>query len=185
MSHLLFILSREKERANIDGATYDLNKRELLYQMVDAMLNVRETGQVTEADLAPIRAGFLVTEESVWGRAGGWLAKLVNFSPELITVVDELAVHPQEAVRSRLCATLLDPHFSDVLIWPRVKRFLADPSPQVREMAVRLCIKRRNPRMIPALESALEIEPDDARRRRLQMAISLIKGEPYWLRDDN
>jgi hypothetical protein len=184
MPRPLFILSREKERAAIEGATYDPVKRELLYQMVDAVLAVRESGEVTEAQLAPIRAGFQVPEESVWSRAGSWLARLVEFAPGLITVVDELAAHRDEQVRCRLCASLTDRHFSDALIWPRLKRFLGDQNEKVREMAVRVCIKRQNPRMIPALEAALQAEHDAARRKRLQMAIALIKGEPYWLTEE-
>ena len=177
----LFILSREKERAVIDRVTFDHASRELLYDMVDAVWTVRESGQVSDLELAPIRKGFLATEEGVWGRAGAWLAKLVDFAPELISVVDELATHRNEVVRSRICATLTDRHYADALVWPRLKRFLADRSELVREMAVRVCIKRQNPRMLPPLEAALDAEEDTERRERLKMAIALIKGEPYWL----
>jgi HEAT repeat protein len=180
----LFILSREKERAAIDEATFDPGKRELLYQMVEAVWKVRETGQVTRAELAPIRAGFQVPEEGVWSRAGTWLARLVDFAPELTSVVDELAMHRDDDVRSRLCASLTDRHFPDSLIWPRLKRFLTDHSDQVREAAVRVCIKRQNSRMIPPLQAALEAEQDAGRRSRLRMAIALIKGEPYWLTEE-
>lgn len=177
----LFILSREKERAVIDRVTFDQASRELLYDMVDAIWTVRESGQVSDLELVPIRKGFLATEEGIWGRAGAWLAKLVEFAPELISVVDELATHRNEAVRCRICATLTDRHYADVLVWPRLKRFLADKSEMVREMAVRVCIKRQNPRMLPALQAALEEETDTERRERVKMAIALIKGEPYWL----
>ncbi len=177
----LFILSREKERAVIDRATFDPASRELLYDMVDAVWTVRESGQVSDLELVAIRKGFLATEEGVWGRAGGWLAKLVEFAPELIAVVDELATHRNEAVRCRICASLTDRHYADILVWPRLKRLLADRSELVREMAVRVCLKRQNPRMLPALEAALDEETDTERRERLKMAIALIKGEPYWL----
>jgi hypothetical protein len=181
MPRPLFILSRERERAAIDGVTFDPVKRELLYQMVEAVWTVRETGKFTEAELAPIRAGFLAPEESVWSRAGGWLAKLVEFAPELTRVVDELAGHRNELVRTRLCAVLADRRFPDILIWPRLKRFLTDRSELVRDMAVRVCIKRQGIKMVPALEAALEAEQDPQRQDRLKMAIALIKGEPYWL----
>jgi len=184
MSHTLFILSREKERAAVDGATFDQTKRELLYQMVDAVWAAREHGQVTEAELAPIRKGFHAPEEGVWSRAGAWLAKLVEFAPEVTKVVDELATHNNEHVRSRLCATLNDRHYPDVLVWPRLKRFLADRSELVRDAAVRVCIQRHNLKMIPALEAALDAEPNPKRRKRLQMAIALIRGEPYWLTEE-
>jgi hypothetical protein len=181
MPRSLFILSREKERAAVDGATYDPAKRALLYQMVEAVWTVRETGKVTEAELAPIRAGFLVAEESVWSRAGEWLAKLVEFAPEWTPVVDELARHRNELVRTHLCAALTDTRFPEILIWPRLQRLLADPSEKVRDMAVRVCIKRQGVKMVPALEAALDAERDESRRDRLKMAIALIKGEPYWL----
>jgi hypothetical protein len=184
MPRPLFILSREKERADIERVTFDPVKRELLYQMVEAVWTVRETGQVTEAVLAPIRKGFSMPEEGVWSRAGGWLAKLVEFAPELTKVVDELAAHRNEEVRYRLCAALTDRHFPDAFIWPRLKRFLTDRSDGVRDMAVRVCIKRQGTKLVPALESALDAEQDAGRRKRLQMAIALIKGEPYWLIDE-
>jgi hypothetical protein len=181
MSRPLFILSREKERAVIDGVTFDPARRELLYEMVEAVWRARETGRVTEAELMPIRKGFTMPEEGVWSRAGGWLAKLVEFAPELTRVVDELATHPDEAIRSRLCATLTDRHYPDGFIWPRLRRFLTDPSTGVREMAVRVCIKRQGTKVVPALEAALDAEQDESLRHRLEMAIALIKGEPYWL----
>jgi hypothetical protein len=181
MPRQLFILSRERERAAIDGVTFDPAKRELLYQMVEAVWTVRETGAVTAAELAPIRAGFLAEEEGIWSRAGVWLAKLVAFAPELTAVVDELAAHRNEVVRCHLCATLADIHFPETFIWPRLKRFLTDRGETVRDMAVRVCIKRQGAKMVPALQAALDDEQDEQRRDRLRMAIALIRGEPYWL----
>lgn len=184
MPRPLFILSREKERADIDRVTFDPAKRELLYQMIEAVWSVREKGQVTEVELSPIRRGFAVPEEGVWSRAGGWLAKLVDFAPELTAVVDELAAHRNEEIRCRLCATLTDRHYPDAFIWPRLKRFLTDRSDMVRDMAVRVCIKRQGTKMVPALEAALDAEQDDGRRNRLKMALALIRGEPYWLTEE-
>lgn len=184
MSRTLFILPREKERAAIDKATQDEGLRKLMYRMVDAVWNVRDNEKVTEADLLPIWNGLLAAEEVVWRRAGGWLAKLVDFAPELTPVVDELATHRDDNVRYRVCAALTDRHFSDALIWPRLKRFLADRNGEVRNMAVSVCIERQNPRMIPALEAALTAETDTERRKRVQMAISLIKGEAFWLSEE-
>jgi len=181
MSRPLFIFSREKECALIDAATLDPINRELLYQMVDAVLTVKERESVTMLELAPIWNGFMSEEESVWTRAGGWLAKLVDYSPELTSVVDELFIHQDDAVRSRICAALADKHIADSLVWPRLKRALADRSEQVREVAIKVCIKRQNPRMLPPLEAAYLAEPDEQRRERLQMAISLIRGEAFWL----
>lgn len=185
MPKALFILSREKERGAIDRATFDPAGRELLYEMIEAVWRVRESGNVTDLELAPIRKGFLAPEEGIWGRAGGWLAKLVDFAPETIAAVDDLAMHRNEAVRCRLCATLTDKHYADNPVWPRLKRFLADRSDSVREMAVRVCIKRQSPRMLPPLEAALEEEQDQERRERIKMAIALIKGEPYWLKESS
>src|SRR5688572_9094879 len=86
-----FILSREAERAAIDRVIRDPPKRRLLYEMVDAVLRVRESGAVTPAELAPIMAGFDATDEAIWGRAAGWLAKLHAFAPEVSTSLEELA----------------------------------------------------------------------------------------------
>jgi len=112
----LFILSREKERAAIDRVTFDPAGRELLYEMIEAVWKARESGRVTDLELIPIRKGFLAPEEGIWSRAGGWLAKLVNFAPELVYVVDDLAAHRSEAVRCRLCASLTDKHYADALV---------------------------------------------------------------------
>jgi len=181
MSRPLFILSREKERSLVDAATLDPLSRDLLYQMVDAVLTVKEREKVTMQELTPIWNGFLSEDEMVWTRAGTWLAKLVDYSPELTSVVDELFIHQDDAVRYRVCAALADRHIADALVWPRLKRALADRSEQVREMAIKVCIKRQNPRMLPPLEAAYLTETDEKRRERLQMAISLIRGEAFWL----
>jgi len=174
-------LSREKERAAIDRAIGDPLKRKYPYLMVDAVWMVRDTGMVTEAELAPIRAAFLERDPDIWRRAGGWLAKLVEFSNEVTGVVDELASHPDEAVRYRLCASLMDPRFPDVLIRQRLRKLLTDPSQMVREMTVTVCLKRPNQKLIPALEAARDVETLPELRQRLAMAITLIKGEPYYL----
>jgi len=181
MPNSLFILSREKERAAINRATSNLEKQELLYKMVDAVWQVRETGSVTEAELTPIRAGFLSDDEVVWSRAAGWLAKLVEFAPEMTAVVAELSAHRSAEVRYRLCASLNDPRYSDALILPRLKRLLADRNEDVRDMAAQVCLHRRPAKLLPALEAALAAEQDVGRRRRLKMAIAFIKSEPYWL----
>ena len=178
MSRPLFILSREKECSLIDAATLDPISRDLLYQMVDA---VTERESVTMLELAPIWHGFMSDEEAVWTRAGIWLARLVDYSPELTSVVDELLIHRDDAVRYRICAALADKHIPDAIVWPRLKRALSDRSEQVREMAIKVCIKRQNPRMLPPLEAAYQAEPDENRRERLKMAISLIRGEAFWL----
>lgn len=39
--------------------------------------------------------------------------------------------------------------------------------------------------MIPALEAALDAESHPKRRKRLEMAIALIRGEPYWLNEED
>jgi len=181
MSQTLFILSRERERAEVDGATLNPSSRDLLYQMVDAVLTAKQTARVTELELAPIRNGFFSEDEAVWSRAAIWLARLVDFAPELTSVVDELLANRDDSVRSRVCAALADKHIADALLWPRLKRVLADRSELVREMAITVCIKRQNPRMLPSLEAAYLAEPDEKRRERLQMAISLIRGEAFWL----
>ena len=181
MSRPLFILSREKERSMVDAAILNPISRDLLYQMIDAVLTVKERGSVTMYELASIWHGFMSEEEAVWTRAGGWLAKLVDYSPELTSVVDELLSHQNDVVRTRICAALADKHFPDTIVWPRLKRSLSDRSEQVREMAIKVCIKRQHPRMLPPLEAAYQTEQDESRRERLQMAISLIRGEAFWL----
>ena len=151
--------------------------------MVESVSIVRERERVTELELTPIRNGFFSEDETVWSRAGGWLAKLVDFAPELTSVLDELIMHRDEAVRTRACAALADRHIADALVWPRLKRALADRSGNVREVAIRVCIKRPNPRMLPPLEAAFNEEADELRRERLQMAVSLVRGAPFWLND--
>jgi len=158
MANTVFILSREKERAAIDRVTSNPARQELLYKMVDAVWRVRETGSVTEEELSPIREGFQSDSEIVWSRAAGWLAKLVEFAPEITSVVAELAAHRSPEVRCRLCASLADPRYSDVLILPRLKRLLGDSNDEVRDMAVQICLKRRPAKLLPTLEAALAAE---------------------------
>lgn len=174
-----FILSRETERAAIDRVIRDPAKRQLLYDMVDAVLRVRESGKVTEAELVPIRAGFDSPNEGVWGRAGGWLAKIVAFAPETVSLVQGLASHRSAGVRFRLCASLSESRFSDAVVLPLLRRLLTDRSKRVRDTAAGVCLRRQITDLLPELESELAGEREPGRRHDLERAIALIKGEAY------
>ena len=174
-----FILSRETERAAIDRVIRDAAKRQLLYDMVDAVLRIRESGKVTEAELASIRAGFDSPDEAVWDRAGGWLAKIVAFAPETVSVVEELASHRSAGVRFRMCASLSDSRFSDAVVLPLLRRLIIDRSEKVRDMVAGVCLRRQITNLLPELESELAAEREPRRRRDLERTIALVKGEEY------
>src|SRR5262245_46594374 len=150
-----FIFSRETERTHIDRAMRDPAKRALLYEMVDAVLRVNETGKITEAELTPIRAGLQSSDERVWGRAGGWLSKLHTYAPETASAIDELASHRSAHVRFRLCGSLSERRFADSFVLPLLRRFLNDRSARVRDMAVGVCLRRQLKELLPELEAML------------------------------
>jgi hypothetical protein len=178
-----FILSRQTECAAIDRAVREPTKRQLLYEMVDAVLRVRESGLVSPRDLAPIISGFEATDVAVWSRAAGWLAKLCAFSPSLAATLDELARHRSAVVRFNLCASL-DRFGPDVAV-PHLRRFLTDRSARVRDMALNVAVKAGYSDLVADFEALLAQERDPERQKDIQQAIALLRGETFsrdgWL----
>ena len=172
-----FVLSRETEQAAINHAVRDAAKRKLLCEIVDLMLRVRESGKVSAADLAPIRAGFEASDEAVWSRAAGWLAKLCAFAPELSTVVEELSRHRSANVRFHLCASL-DEFPRDVAV-PYLRQFLNDASGRVRGTVPNLAVKARYSELLPDFERLLNQPKWKNQQEELKEAIALLRGEIY------
>lgn len=177
MPRLPFILSRETERAAIDRVIRDSAKRQMLYDMVDAVLHVRETGTVSPADVAPILAGFEATDEAVWSRAAGWLAKLQEFAPELSASVEELARHRSAAVRFNLCASL--DGFPKELAVAYLRKFLTDQSAKIRGTVLHVAVKAGYAELIPDFKTLLAEERDSERQLDLRQAIALLQGQTF------
>jgi hypothetical protein len=177
MSRLPFMLSRNTERAAIDRVILDPLKRQLLYDMVDAVLRVRESCAVSAPDLAPILAGFQATDEAVWSRAAGWLAKLHQFVPELSTFLEQLATHRSAVVRGHLCACL--DYFPAEVALVHLRRFLSDRSARIRGTVCSVAIKAGYRDLIPDFEALLKEEPDNQQGEDLREAIALLRGETF------
>ena len=172
-----FILSRETECAAIDRVIRDPRKRQLLYEMVDAVLRVRESGAVTAAEVAPILAGFEATDEAVWSRAAGWLALLHEFAPELSAALERLAQHRSAVVRFNLCASL--DRFPVEVAVPHLRRFLRDRSARIRGTVPNIAVKAGYRELIPDFEVSLKEERDSERQQDLKQAIALLRGETF------
>ena len=172
-----FILSRETERAAIDQVIRDPAKRQLLYDMVDAVLRVRESGTVSAVELAPILAGFEATDEAVWSRAAGWLAKLHAFAPELSACLEELSRHRRAVVRFHLCASLDE--FPKEIAIAYLRRFLSDRSARIRGTVPNVAVKAGYRELIPDFETLLAVERDSERRTDLRQAIALLQGQSF------
>ena len=177
MPHPPFILSRETERAAIDRVIRDPAKRQMLYEMVDAVLRSRESGAVSSAELSPILAGFEATDEGVWSRAAGWLAKLCAFAPELLPSLERLASHRLADVRFHLCASL--DYFPKEIAVAYLRRFLRDKSARIRGTASNVAVKTGYRELIPDLEGLVREERDAERREDLRQTIALLRGESY------
>jgi hypothetical protein len=172
-----FIQSRETERAAVDQLTRDPAKRQLLYGMIDAVLRIRESGTASQADLLPILRGFEAGEEAVWSSAGGWLAKLHAFAPELSSVLDHLAHHKNATVRRNLCASLN--RFPPDVALSHLKRFLTDRSRRVRGFALGVSLRAGYRQLIPDFEAQLERTTDADEREDIEQAIALLRGETF------
>jgi len=177
MSRRPFILSRETERSAIDRVIRDPAKRQLLYRMVDAVVRVRESGVVSPAELAPIVEGLEATDEAVWSRAAGWLAKLHAFSPSISATVDALAKSRSATMRFNLCASLH--RFPPELAVPHLRQFLTDRSARVRGTALTVAVRADYTQLIPDFEVSLENERDAERQQDIRQAIALLRGESF------
>ena len=177
MPHPPFIFSRETERNAIDRSVRDPAKRQILYDMVDAVLRVRETGAVSPAEVAPILAGFEATDQAVWSRAAGWLAKLHAFAPELSATLEELSRHRSAVVRFHLCACLN--YFQREIAIAYLRRFLQDKSARIRGTVPNLAVAAGYAELIPDFEAMLATERDPERRTDLEQAIALLRGQTF------
>jgi hypothetical protein len=173
---LPFILSREAERAAIDHAIRDSKKRQMLYDMVDAVLRVRETRTVSPLELAPILGGFEATDEAVWGRAAGWLAKLHTFSPQP-AALEELFHHRSANVRGHLCACLDDFPRETAVIY--LRRFLTDKSARIRGTVQSVAVKAGYSELIPDFEAILATKREREHRVDLKQTIALLRGQTF------
>jgi hypothetical protein len=172
-----FILSRESECAAIDRAVRDPVKRQMLYKMVDAVLRVVESGAVSSGELSLILAGLEVTDEAVWSRAAGWLAKLHAFKPELSATLHELSRHRSATVRGHLCACLN--YFSKEIAVKYLRGFLCDRSARIRGTVRNVAIAAGYRELIPDFEAMLAEESDLTRRKDWEEAIALLRGESF------
>jgi hypothetical protein len=177
MPRLPFILSPETERAAIDRVIRDPAKRQMLYDMVEAVLRVRKTGTVSPADVAPVLAGFEATDEAVWSRAAGWLAKLQAFTPELSASVEELSRHRSAVVRFNLCASLDE--FPKELAVAYLRKFLTDKSAKIRGTVLNVAVKAGYAELIPDFETLLAKERDSERQLDLKQTIALLQGQTF------
>ena len=177
MSPPPFILSRETERAAIDRVIRDPAKRQMLYDMVDAALRVRESGTASSAEVAPILAGFEATDEAVWSRAAGWLAKLHAFAPALSACLEELSHHQSAVVRFNLCASI--DRFPKEIALAHLRRFLSDRSARIRGTVPNVAVKAGYGELIPDFEAMLATERDGERRTDLEQAIALLRGQSF------
>ena len=178
MGRLPFIFPRETERAAIDRVFRDARKRQMLYDMIDAVLRVRESGIVSDRELSPILIGFEATDEGIWGRAAGWLAKLYGFSPNDVTpTLQQLANDSRYLVRFHLCACL-DKFPRDIAI-QYLRGFLIDKSAQIRGTVVNVAVKAGYSELIPDFKTLLATERDDEQREDLRQALALLRGKTF------
>jgi hypothetical protein len=177
MPKLPFAFIRETERAAIERAIRDPAKRQLCYDMVDAVLRVRETARVTEAELAPIIEGLAASSEAVWDRARGWLAKLHGFDPSLSTAIERLANDPRATVRWHLCAGLKK--FPRELSTRLLRQFLSDRGAKIRGTAVTATIAGNHYELLPDLNTLLANEANPERQEDLKEAIALLEKHSH------
>ena len=133
MGRLPFIFSRETECAAIDRSVRDAKKRALLHEMVDVVLRVRETGQISLQEIGPVLEGLEARDEAVFARAAGWLAKLYRFDPNLDECLGRLSSDKRVVVRRNLCAC--QNYFPKEVAVPLLRKFARDANARVRGTA--------------------------------------------------
>jgi hypothetical protein len=179
MPRLPFIFARDTERAAVDAAVRARAKRKILYDMIDAVLRVNQTQQLTPADLKPVLRGFRFSDEAVWSRAAFWLAKLYAFDPGISADIDQLSTHHLPTVRFNLCCSLS--RFPKALALPILRRLLYDKSLRVRRAVLGMAVQLRYNELIPDLQRRLKQEKLAPRRRNLVEAIAWLQGKSFAL----
>src|SRR5687768_14738828 len=164
-----FIFSRETERAAIDRVFHEPAKKQILYEMIDAVIRVNQTRCVTPSDLAPILAGFEFTDEGVWSRAAGWLAKLHAFDPRITANLHDLSRNPSAIVRLNLFRSL--DRFPKGAVLPLLRNFINDRSSRVRQAVLGVAMIQNYPELLPALQTRRNGQISAAERRSLDEAI--------------
>ena len=181
MGRLPFIFSKETERAAIDRVVRNAKKRALLYEMVDVVLRVRETGQVSPEEIGPVLAGLEATDEAVFARAAGWLAKLHRFEPKLGECLDRLASDKRVVVRRNLCACLN--YFPKEIAVPLLRKFVRDSNARVRGTARAVAVQMGLRELIPDFKARSNELSKDDEGRHFKQAIKLLEGKTLALKE--
>lgn len=129
---MFFTFGREREKEN---ATYYIKNpahQILILDVVDAVHDLLDGRVTIDVVKAKCLAAFIQGGTGCWEQTGGWIRKLGNDYPSIMTIWHDLAKHSNASVRFRV-ACFLNEMPEDTV--KEIRQFLqSDSSRKVREM---------------------------------------------------
>ncbi len=173
----IWSFDRKTEVATVDRNVRREDYRQLCYVVVDAVLEVRETGHVLDRHVQAFVEALQCSNEYVFCAGGRRLAQCSHFDETCSRKMQELMEHPKWRVRFNAVA-VTDYNPPESLLLGVLRLGLVDTSKRVRSLAVGKILARRTEALIPDLEQCLRDEKDEESRAWIRDAVRLIRGEP-------
>lgn len=182
MSHatakdLIWSFGRETEIDYVNSRTSNELYRKLLYAVVDAVIEIRETGVVTPTHLEAFRTGVECSNEVVLGPAGKRLVECSYLSPLASSALLALATSPKWRVRFNVMC-LLEDRPPEALAMQLLQIGLQDNSSKAACRAVQACDEVRYPSALPLLESRLGVEDRPEVIDTIRWTLGLMRTTP-------
>jgi hypothetical protein len=173
----LWSFDRKTEVEAVDRHTRSAKYRQVCYDVIDAVLEIRATGRMTPAHLqtfvraleSPPRASDIV-----WSSGAKRLAECAHHFPEAGEALVALGNHRRAGVRLNVLAAVQYGPPRDVAL-ALLRRGIRDEDAKVREQAVTEAWRDGAKEILPDLEERLRVEADEQARESLEFAIAFIR----------
>ena len=173
----IWSFDRKTEVAAVDRNAKRADHRELCYAVVDAVLSIRETGNVLDEDVRAFTKALECPNEYVFCAGGRRLVQCSHFDDKCAAQLRAMMGHANWLARRNTVA-VTDYNPPDNVLLAILRAGLTDGSKRVRALAGGKVLLRARRELLPELEQCLRVEKDEAVRTELSNAVQLLRGKP-------
>lgn len=168
---------RETEVSHVNGFTERADYRQLCYAVIDAVLDIRETGAILPEHVDAFAKAAECSFEFVFCCGGKWLMTAAHFSSVAAERLRALARHAQ--LRPRFNVMCLISYKAPVALGLELLALgLADRSEKVAIRAAAACDELGGSDVLALLESRLPTESRAKVREEIEFTIELMRTPP-------
>ena len=176
----LWSFDRKTEVEAVDRATSNQEYRELCYRVIDAVLEIREKGQVRPENLDAFAEAVECSYEWVFSSGGRRLSECSYFVPEAGQRLLDLMSSPKWRVRLNTVAIMDYRPREDILLLV-LRKGLEDQSAKVRKLAVGKILGLKLLQLLGAMETRSGVEKDAETLEYLNQTINWLQGKPAMM----